>query len=228
VRAAIEAFPGAVLYAAGFELVADGEARRRYAVPGPPAVGPREVDFFAVCSREHPLHMSTTVVARAAALAAGGFPEGVAFCEDWIFWCRMALQGRVVLMPEILADYDVGVPGQAVAAWADRYKREVLEYHRFLAELLRTLSNSEAEPRAAVADSCAEYCRHYLRLAVWQRTYHGNFPAVRELWESLDLESAGLGIAARSCAWIAAHRAVQPLAGAMVRLLRAARSLATG
>jgi glycosyltransferase involved in cell wall biosynthesis len=226
-QAAIEAVPGAVLYAAGFEHVADGAARRRYAVAGPPAAGPREVDFFAACRRGHPLHMSATVVSRTAALAAGGFPEGVAFCEDWIFWCRMALHGRVVLMPEILCDYDVDVPGQAVAAWADRYKRQVLEYHRFLAELLHTREGATPGAAAArggaVTDSCAAYCRHYLRLAVLQRTYHGNFPAVRELWDSLGLDSAGLGPMARACAWIARHRAVQPAAAAALRVARALR-----
>lgn len=229
-QAAIEAVPGAVLYAAGFEHVADGVPRRRFAVAGPPAAGPREVDFFATCRRGHPLHMSTTVVDRSAALAAGGFPEGVAFCEDWIFWCRMALQGRVVLMPEILCDYDVGVPGQAVAAWADRYKREVLEYHRFLAALLHTqedgaAARSTAARGLAVTDSCADYCRHYLRMAVLQRTYHGNFPAVRELWESLGLDSVGLGPLAATCAWIARHRAVQPAAAATLRVARTMRRL---
>ena len=229
-QAAIEAVPGAVLYAAGFEHVADGVARRRYAVAGPPATGPREVDFFAACRREHPLHMSTTVVSRTAALAAGGFPEGVAFCEDWIFWCRMAIQGRVVLMPEILCDYDVGVPGQAVAAWADRYKREVLAYHRFLAELLHARKGDAAGGSAAagglaVTDSCAEYCRHYLRMAVLQRTYHGNFSAVRELWESLRLDSVELGPMATACEWIARHRAVQPLAAAVLRAIRSVRTL---
>jgi glycosyltransferase involved in cell wall biosynthesis len=231
-QAAIATVPGAVLYAAGFELVADGVVQRRFAVAGPPAAGPREVDYFAVSRREHPLHMSTTVVSRPAAVAAGGFPEGVAFCEDWIFWGRMALAGRVVLMPEIMADYDVGVPGQAVAAWADRYKREVLEYHRFLAGLLETHGDTAAtgtRPTAApkAADSRADYCRHYLRLAVLQRAYHGNFPAVRELWESLNLDSARLGPAATACAWIARHRAAQPAAGAALRVARALRTLAT-
>jgi glycosyltransferase involved in cell wall biosynthesis len=230
-REAIEAVPGAVLYAAGFELVAGGVPQRRYAVAGPPAAGPREVDFFAVCRREHPLHMSTTVVSRAAALAAGGFPARVAFCEDWIFWCRMALEGHVVLMPEILAEYDVGVPGQAVAAWAERYKREVLEYHRFLAELLRTRGiaapgepESEAPP---ASDSCIEYCRHYLRLAVLQRTYHGNFAAVRKLYDALNLQAAGLGTVADACAWIARHPAMQPAARGALSAVRTLRSLAT-
>jgi hypothetical protein len=195
----------------------------------PAASGPREVDFFAACRRGHPLHMSATVVPRTAALAAGGFPEGVAFCEDWIFWCRMALHGRVVLMPEILCDYDVGVPGQAVAAWADRYKREVLEYHRFLAALLharedRATTGSTAARGLAVTASCAAYCRHYLRMAVLQRAYHENFAAVRELWDSLGLDSAGLGPMAATCAWIARHRTVQPAAAAALRVARALRS----
>jgi glycosyltransferase involved in cell wall biosynthesis len=229
-QAAIAAVPGAVLYAAGFELVTAGGARVPHAVAGPPAAGPREVDFFATCRRGHPLHMSTTVVNRSAALAAGGFPEGVAFCEDWIFWCRMALHGRVVLMPDILADYDTGVPGQAVAAWADRYKREVLAYHRFLAELLHArkdgaATNGAAALGGAVTDSCAAYCRHYLRLAVLQRTYHGNFAAVRELWDSLGLGAAGLGPTAAACAWIAKHRAVQPAAGGLLRVARSMRRL---
>ena len=230
-QAAIAAIPGAVLYAAGFELVGAGGARLPYAVAGPPAAGPREVDFFATCRHGHPLHMSTTVVARDAALAAGGFPEGVAFCEDWIFWCRMALAGRVVLVPEILADYDREVPGQAVAAWADRYKREVLDYHRFLAGLLHARAAAASDPAAAgprmVTDSCAAYCRHYLRLAVLQRTYHGNFAAVRQLWDSLDLDAANLGPLAASCAWIARHRAVQPAAAALLRGARAIRGRPT-
>ncbi len=230
-REAIEAVPGAGLYAAGFELVAGGVPQRRYAVAGPPVAGPREVDFFAACRQEHPLHMSTTVVSRAAALAAGGFPAGVAFCEDWIFWCRMALQGRVVLIPEILADYDVGVPGQAVAAWADRYKREVLDYHKFLAELLRTRGGAVTDTRQSetspVSESCADYCRHYLRMAVLQRTYHGNFVAVRELWDSLNLQAAGLGPAAEACAWAARHPGVQPAARAALSVVRTLRSLAT-
>jgi len=114
-----------------------------------------------------------------------------------------------------------------VSPRADRYKREVLEYHRFLAGLLHRREGGSAQG-LAVPDSCAAYCRHYLRLAVLQRTYHGNFPAVQELWESLGLDSAGLGPMAATCAWIARHPAVQPAAAAALRVARALRSAMPG
>lgn len=221
-RDLIARHPGGVLYGAGFFTV-EGEAIKRYHGIGRSPTDSRPagvVDFFAERLRDFPLHTSTTVVAREAALEVGGFPEGVAFAEDHLFWAKMAIAGPVVLTPEPLAEYDVAVPGQAVEYWQAAYRErfDILDYHRFLA----------AELRACVAsrhadDSFSRHARQELRTAVLQRAYWGRFDAVAKLWNTLDLGGLGLGPLAAACAWSSRQRAVQPVARSMLAGLRSMR-----
>ena len=218
--AAIAAHPGAVLYAAGFATVEHGQIKKTIGIPPgrPDPAAARKVDYFAVATGGHPLHMSTTVVDAAAARRVGGFAEGVAFCEDHLFWAKLALAGEVVLSPEILARYDVAVPGQAVEQWQTAYRQQVLDYHRFLAaELRRRLPPAN--------DSFLRHCRREFRVALLQRLYWGDFPALREFWRELDLAELPVGATARACGWLAEHPALDPVAGFFAGL---ARKLRTG
>jgi glycosyltransferase involved in cell wall biosynthesis len=216
---AISAHPGAVLFAAGFATVEHGQVKKTIAIP-PGVPGPstaRKVDYFAVSTGGHPLHMSTTVVETAAARRVGGFPEGVAFCEDHLFWAKLALAGEVVLTPEILAHYDVAVPGQAVERWKTAYRQQVLEYHRFLAaELHRRLPPAN--------DSFLRHCRREFRVALLQRLYWGDFPALVEFWRELDLDKLPVGPTARACGWLAEHPALHPVAGFFAGIARGLRT----
>lgn len=221
-RAIIEQHPGGVLYGAGFFTV-EGDAVKRYHGIGGSANDARPagaVDFFVERQRDFPLHTSTTVVARDAALAVGGFPEGVAFAEDHLFWAKLALSGPVVLTAEPLAEYDVAVPGQAVAYWQSAYRErfDILEYHRFLAEELRQRLAAGSATR-----SFAEFARQELRIAVLQRTYWGKFAAVDELWSQLGLGSLGLGPLADTCAWASRQPVVQQVIGPVLSGVRSLR-----
>jgi glycosyltransferase involved in cell wall biosynthesis len=220
-RTAIEAFPRAFLYGAGFATVASGRIKRECAIPagrlGPAAA--REVDFFRVCSGGHPLHISTTVVPRTSAIAIGGFAAGVEFCEDHLFWAKLALRGSVVLTPEVLADYDVEVPGQAVEVWGTAYKERVLEYHKFIAFEMRGRSATTPMER-----SFRSYSRRVLQTALFQRFYWANFPAIRDLWGECELANLGLGGFANACAWVAAHPFAQPPIAVAMKQIRQLRA----
>jgi len=142
-RDLVDRFPGGTLYGSGFTTIRDGRELRRYGVVpaeiegGDPRGG--RADFFRGLAREPVVSASSMVAPQAALERIGGFPQGVTHGEDFLVWARLALTGPTVLTPEPLADYDVGVPGQAVAYWRDGYRTgfDILPYHRFLAAELR-------------------------------------------------------------------------------------------
>lgn len=221
IRGLIDGDPAAVLYGTGFVTVREGHDLRCYGARAADIVGGR-IDLFAALSRGHVLHPSSTVVPRNAALAVGGFPEGVAYCEDYWFWTKLALSGPVVLAPEPLVEYDVGVPGQAVEYWQTGYRRrfDVLEFHRFLADELRRRGPAAVTP---LDRSFTAYARRQLATAVWQRLYWGDFGALERLSRELDLGSLPLGWPTAACGWLTAWPAARPVVGAAVGLVRAAR-----
>lgn len=222
-RDLIERHPGGVLYGAGFVTVEQGAIKRYHGI-GRSATDRRPagvVDFFLERLHDFPLHASTTVVAREAALALGGFPEGVTHAEDHLFWAKLALAGPVVLTPEPLAEYDVAVPGQAIGYWQTAYREnfDILEYHRFLAGELRTRM---ADGRAS--DSFGRLARRELRTAVLQRAYWGRFDAVARIWDSLALGGLDLGPLAAACAWSSRRSALLPAARSILAGLRGVRT----
>lgn len=255
VREMIEACPGAALYGTGFATVAGGRVLRRYGVRAAaiqrgasgarrgekdrPAFGP--VDFFKEWSRGHVIHTSSMAVSKRAALEVGGFPEGVTHGEDLEFWAKLALSGPVVLSPEVLAQYHVDVPGQAVEYWEGAYKRDfdVLPYHRFLAQALgqcvvntgtRRLGVGEANRVNSGAEvqkqqSFKKYARRELMMAFMQRVLGGNFRAAAEFYQGLGLGQMRLGSIIRMCGWIAEHPAAQPMVNALIRLTRGMRDM---
>jgi glycosyltransferase involved in cell wall biosynthesis len=231
-RAMIVAHPHAVLYGSGFTTVRGDEPVGRHGVRAdellgrehgqpPPVVG--AVDFFRAWSRDHVVHPSGMVVPRHAALAIGGFANGLTHCEDHLFLARMALSGPVVLTSEPLVEYDVAVPGQFVEYWQGPYRErfDVLEYHRFLADELRRHTATAVAPDRA--RSFVAYARRQLRTAVLQRAYWGNFAAVSRLWAELRLADLQLGRLPRACAWIARQPALQPPLGMCLRVARGLR-----
>ncbi len=221
-RRAIEAFPTATLYGSGFATVAGGKTQREFGIPPGPEgpAAPRKVDYFRAISGGHPLHMSTTVAPREAALAVGGLPVGIDFCDDHIFWAELALRGPVVLTPEILADYDISVPGQAIERWKTAYKERVLEYFRFLSREMRVRTGN-----TPLEQSFQAHGREVLRTALLQRLYWANFPAICELWSECGLSDLQLGGVAEVCGWIASHSIVQPPAAATLAAVRGLRRL---
>lgn len=224
-RRAIEAFPLASLYGSGFATIVNGVVQKEYGIPQGTegSTAPREVDYFRAISGGHPLHMSTTVAAREAALAVGGLPVGIDFCDDHIFWAKLALRGSVVLTSEILADYDVSVPGQAIERWKTAYKEKVLEYFRFLAREMRIHDGDSPLEKSFQAHGC-----EVMRLALLQRLYWANFMGIRELWSECGLADLRLGGVAEACGWIARNRLVQPPAALGLAAVRRLRRLVRG
>ncbi len=270
IREMIGRFPGAGLYGTGFATVAGGRELQRYGVRPRdllrcaragcrneerwpcredanerPAFGP--VDFFYVWARGHVIHTSSMVVPRHVAQAVGGFPAGVAICEDHEFWAKIALARPVVLAPQALTRYDVGVPGQAVEYWDQGYKKtfEVLPYHRFLAEELREVlkcgsskvrelvnaetgshehANALTNELLAVS-SFRIYCRKEFQKALLQRLYWGNFGALARFYQELGLGELKLGMLVRVCGWVSDHPAVHPAMCYLLKALRWVRDL---
>lgn len=222
-RALIDRHPEAVLYGSGFVTVTGDVELRRYGVRPEEASG-GATDLFRALARDHVVHPSSMVVPRCAAIAVGGFPEGVSHCEDSWFWTKLALTGPVVLTPEPLARYDVGVPGQAVEYWQGAYRErfDVLEYHRYLAAELERRQAAPAAVRGKTTSFTA-YARQQLRTAALQRLYWGNFAALDRLWRELRLGSLDLGWPLSACGWIARHPVVQPAVGAVLVVARSVR-----
>ncbi len=226
VRDLIARCPGAMLYGSGFITSRDGRELRRYGVVpaeiegGDPRGG--RVDFFRGLVREPVVSASSMVVPKAAIERVGGFPEGVTHGEDFLVWAKLALAGPVVLAPEPLADYDVGVPGQAVAYWQRGYRTEftILAHHRFLADELRKRAGSPADP---LTDSFTPYAVGQLETAALQRLYWGKLQALAAFVQELGLESLPLGRRGRLACWIARHRIVWPPLATMVAVVRLCR-----
>jgi glycosyltransferase involved in cell wall biosynthesis len=217
-RGLIGTHPAAVLYGAGFVTVAaDGSRHRHGIAPAGPGDTGRIVDYFAERCRGHVLHMSTTVARRSAVEAVGGFPEGVAYCEDEMLWSRLALAGLVVLSPEALAEYDVGVPGQAVEYWSRAYRErlDVLDYHRFLA--------AEVWRHGGSRPALVALARRELTTALLQRIYRGNFAASEALWREAHLDGLPLGPVAAACGFVVRHPGMQPAVAALMGLARRLR-----
>lgn len=221
-RDLIERYPGAMLYGSGFTTTRDGRELRRYGVVPAEIQGadPRggRVDFFRGLTREFIVHSSSMVVPKAALEQIGGFAEGVTHGEDFLVWAKLALAGPVVLTPDALATYDVGVPGQAVDYWQRGYRTEfsILAHHRFLADELRK--------RAGVpSDSFTTYAVGQLETAALQRLYWGRFQALADVVHELGLDSLPLGPRGRLACWIARHRIAWPPVATMMALVRLCR-----
>jgi len=214
-RELIERHPGATLYGAGFATVRNGRETRTYGATG---VRGGPVDFFRELSRGFVIHPSSMVAPKAAIERVGGFPEGVTHAEDFLVWAKLALDGPVVLAPEPLAEYDVGVPGQAVAYWQGGYRErfEILAYHRFLAATMRDRAGS-------ATDSFTAYAAGQLKTAALQRLYWGNFQALAEFVRELDLAALPLGQRGRVACWIAGHRITWPFVATMMAVIRMGR-----
>jgi glycosyltransferase involved in cell wall biosynthesis len=225
-RELIEQCPGSMLYGAGFVTTRDGRELRRYGVVpaeiegGDPQGG--RVDFFRGLAREFIVHSSSMVVPKAVLERIGGFPEGVTHGEDFLVWAKLALAGPVVLTPEPLAAYDVGVPGQAVAYWQGGYRTDfsILAYHRFLAEEVRKRADS---PSDSPRDSFTVYAVGQLETAALQRLYWGQFQALAEFVQELGLDTLPLSRRGRLACWIARHRIVWPAVATMMAAVRLGR-----
>jgi glycosyltransferase involved in cell wall biosynthesis len=226
-HALIDRYPDAALYGSGFVTVrnsagAGGHEVRRYGVrgdeieAGDPTGG--RVDYFRAFAREPVVSMSSMVAAKTMLDRVGGFPEGVTHGEDLLVWARLALTGPVVLSAEPLAEYDVGVPGQAVSYWTSGYRErfEVLAYHRFLADELRR--HSPAAPA-----SFAPYAIRQLETAALQRAYWGNLPALAEFVQAVGFDTLPLGVQGRAACWIADTRWAWGPVATMMGAVRAIR-----
>jgi len=218
----IDRFPDAALYGSGFVTVRDGREVRRYGVRAD-EIEARDrsggrVDYFRAFTREPVISMSSVVAAKTMLECIGGFPEGVAHGEDLLVWARLALTGPVVLSPEPLAEYDIGVPGQAVSYWTSGYRKrfEVLAYHRFLADELRRHSPSYTA-------SFAPYASRQLETAALHRAYWGNLPALAEFVQTVGLDTLPLGLRGRVACWVARNRWVWAPVATMVGAVRVMR-----
>lgn len=198
--AMINVYPDAGMYGSGFFSFNNGVEIERYAVSPKDLKNSEDVfgrvDFFSALSKRHVLCSSSIAVDREKALMVGGFPEGVAICEDMEFWILMALENDVVLTPECLAVYHTDASDKAKNFWQHEYKKEfpVLHFHHFLVE--------QYKHHAATNSSFAQYCRHHLEIALLQRLYHRRFDSASRFCSELRLEDYGLGWRIGCLRWI--------------------------
>jgi glycosyltransferase involved in cell wall biosynthesis len=224
IREMIDALPGAALYGTGFATVRNDQLVRTYGVRLRGADSRAElglVDYFRVATGRLVICASSMVVSKATALAAGGFPVGVALAEDHEFWARLALQGRFALAPEPLTRYDVGVPGQAATYWQTGYKTQfdILPYHRFLASEWHGMNRQAARRRTGFVP----FCRHELATALLQRLYWNRFDAAEAFCRELHLETLPAGCRLRFGRWLAAHRSAQAAWRGLMRMAQGLR-----
>lgn len=221
-RSLIEAHPGAVLYGAGFMTVAGGRHQRNHGVSGTlPTGGP--IDFFHEIAHDHVVNASSIVVPAQAALAVGGFPPGVPYLEDYVFFVSLALTGQVVLTPEPLVRYDMGIPGQAHATWRNLYSTslDATALDHVIAAHVHRLSG-----RAALTppeSSFMVYARRHLTHGVLTRIYRGRFDAVDRFRRDLRLDEVPLGWMATAAGWVAGSPLTRPLLRAILAVARPAR-----
>jgi peptidoglycan/xylan/chitin deacetylase (PgdA/CDA1 family)/SAM-dependent methyltransferase len=112
----------------------------RFAAPdgrlGPGKHCPEGRDLFALFATHCAFAIHACVVRRALAEAVGGFDPGLATCEDWDFWQRVARTGACFArVPEALAVYRMR-PGSAS-----------LDPARLLADGLRVIDRGHADDR---------------------------------------------------------------------------------
>jgi glycosyltransferase involved in cell wall biosynthesis len=163
----LDAHPEVLLVAARMQFF--GAASRVW----PDAERAGEVGFDALLAGNE-IGTSTVVARRAALLAAGCFEPTRPICEDYALWLRLALRGKLVVLPDVLVDYRVHAgslshdEARLCLAMADVYgdlrKRGVLDRGRFLA----ALRNAHRRHAAAVAPHeriavAATYARRALR-----------------------------------------------------------------
>lgn len=98
-----------------------------------PSRGP--VNFESLLLEKCQVPISGTIVRRQSLVAAGGFDERLAMCDDYEMWLRLAHRGsRMAYHPAVLARLRIGRPNSLSASDA-----------RMLSALLTILSNVKAD-----------------------------------------------------------------------------------
>ena len=118
----IASYPFAAAIGTGF-VVDDG--KRLVAGDTPTTEG--VVDFFAESMSRYVLIPSATVLRRDAALALGGFPEGMRMGEDQYLWTKLARTSQVVFSPERLVVYSRVADNRSAAIYTPEQTQFSLE-----------------------------------------------------------------------------------------------------
>jgi glycosyltransferase involved in cell wall biosynthesis len=108
--------------------------------------------YFALFQNQvSPNHSSSTLVRKAAFVAAGGFPRGIQPIEDWVLWAKLAFAGEFIFIPEPLSVYH-DIPGSCVHGARkimDTYDGAVI-FVDTIGELVRNYCPSDAMRREAL------------------------------------------------------------------------------
>jgi glycosyltransferase involved in cell wall biosynthesis len=204
VEALVAAGPGTVMVASGFELW-DGERLVASALPPP--------DLNSGGLLAHPCVCPSAALARREAIVlVGGFDESLIRVEDWDLWLRLADQGTIEVLPEVLADrrWQPLAPEaarEARASIAARIEPRLAELPADAAARLRTRFRLDEGVLLTSLGRRREAVR--VVLAAW-RDHPGSRAAPLRLARALTGERA----------WQAARQAVGP---ARARLTRARR-----
>lgn len=105
-------YPSCDAYATAFRI---RQGERFYPARNPSAEG--VVDFFAESLSRYVLIPSSTTLRREAALAAGGFPEGMRMGEDQYMWTKIARAGKVCFSPRVCVNYSRSASNRSAASF---------------------------------------------------------------------------------------------------------------
>lgn len=134
-KQAVDLFPEGGMYCCGgLSRYPDGAEFRRYSPRYRKTI--RKVNFF-----ENPYffgNSSSTIIRKSGFAQAGGFPLGMKYNEDLVFFFKLALQVEVVFCPEPLSVYNKGVEGQA-SAHNDNNYRIIIERSNIVYQFWNTL-----------------------------------------------------------------------------------------
>lgn len=97
-QALIEDFPSANLYCLG-HLLCESDATSKPKHGCPEGFRGYVDNFFLASSRGSVANSSKVAIHKEAALASGGFPEGIKIGEDLYLWIRLAAAGKVACDP---------------------------------------------------------------------------------------------------------------------------------
>lgn len=115
------AFPEAVLYGAGYEIVnTKGEVSQPALDMFPPGWRGELPNYLRTLSSKYLFNSSSVVVKRLTLQAVGGFPVGISFGEDLVTWIKCSFTGRVVYVNLPLSIYHQELTDSAIRTFDRR------------------------------------------------------------------------------------------------------------
>jgi glycosyltransferase involved in cell wall biosynthesis len=151
--------------ALGVDFVSSGGVRRNLRTGetfvrltcGPFVARDRTPDFWRMAMRFVPAHPSATVVSRAAFHRVGGFPTRYRYCEDWVLWSRLWVDGRFAFVNKPLSSWLLTESGLTASG------SSLSDELRAMSAIANSLLRAMRERRPGTSWFLLWYCRTFAR-----------------------------------------------------------------